>query len=139
QVVLHLMGEQEYAVPPLGLPDIKRPPPLEALPQYEAVSLFVQRARLARPDFEITQQNAAAVIEICYRLDGLPLAIGLAAARIKLLSPEAMLARLAGVTSMRGSLKFLVGGARDLPARQQALRSTIEWSYELLDEGEQSL
>jgi predicted ATPase/class 3 adenylate cyclase len=147
QVVLHVRGEQEFAVPPLGLPDpslfsgqtANRLLPAEALAQYEAVSLFVQRARLAKPDFEITEQNAAAVVEICYRLDGLPLAIELAAARIKLLSPEAMLARLSGMAGMQNSLKLLVGGARDLPARQQALRSTIEWSYGLLGEGEKAL
>jgi predicted ATPase len=139
QVTLHLQGEQEFMVPPLALPDLKRPPPLEALPHYEAVDLFVQRARLARPDFAVTEQNAPAVIEICHRLDGLPLAIELAAARIKLLPPEAMLSRLAGMAGTQNSLKLLVGGARDLPARQQALRSTIEWSYDLLDEGEKTL
>src|SRR5206468_1484707 len=85
------------------------------------------------PDFRITQENAAAVVEICYRLDGLPLAVELAAARVRLLPPQAMLARL------QNRLKLLTGGARDLPARQQTLRSTIEWSYDLLDEGEKQL
>ena len=139
QVVLHLHGEQEFAVPPLALPDLKQLPSVEALRQYEAVGLFVQRARLAKPDFEITEQNAPAIAEICCRLDGLPLAIELAAARIKMLHPEAMLARLSGLAGMQNSLKLLVGGARDMPARQQALRSTIEWSYGLLDEGEKIL
>ncbi len=139
QVVLHLRGEQEFAVPPLGLPDLNSLPSVEALLKYEAVNLFVERARLAKPEFELTEQNAAAVVEICCRLDGLPLAIELAAARIKLLPPEAMLTRLAGMAGMQNSLKLLVGGARDLPARQQALRSTIEWSYGLLAEGEKTL
>jgi len=146
QVVLHLHGEQEFAVPPLSLPDpsilshsLNSPPSVEALSRYEAVNLFVQRARLAKPDFELTEGDALDVVEICYRLDGLPLAIELAAARIKLLPPKALLARLAGVAGTQSSLKLLVGGARDLPARQQTLRSTIEWSYELLGEGEKTL
>jgi predicted ATPase len=147
QVVLHLNGEQEFVVSPLSLPDpslfsgqaLKQSLPVDTLSQYEAVNLFVQRARLAKPDFEITEQDAPIIVEICHRLDGLPLAIELAAARIKLLPPKAMHARLAGLAGGQGSLKLLVGGARDLPARQQALRSTIEWSYELLGEEEKTL
>jgi predicted ATPase/class 3 adenylate cyclase len=127
---LHLSGEQEYPVPPLALPDVKRAVSLESLSQYAAVELFIQRALAARPDFQITNANAPAVAEICVRLDGLPLAIELAAARIKSLTPQAILARL------QSRLKLLTGGARDLPTRQQTLRSAIDWSYDLLDEGE---
>src|SRR5215207_4549598 len=130
---LGLYGEHEFPVPPLTLPDLKRPPPSERLTQYEAVSLFVERARALKPDFSITNASAPAVAEICVRLDGLPLAIELAAARIKMLPPKAMLQRLGS------SLKLLTGGARDLPERQRTLRATIEWSFALLDEGEQVL
>jgi predicted ATPase/class 3 adenylate cyclase/Tfp pilus assembly protein PilF len=130
---LGLYGEHEFPVPPLTLPDLKSPPPLERLTQYEAVGLFVERARAVRPDFEVTNESAPAVAEICVRLDGLPLAIELAAARIKMLPPKAMLQRLSS------RLKLLTGGARDLPERQRTLRATIEWSYALLDEGEQLL
>jgi predicted ATPase len=130
---LGLYGEHEFPVPPLTLPDLKRPPPLERLTQYEAVGLFVQRARAIKPDFSITNESAPAVAEICVRLDGLPLAIELAAARIKMLPPKAMLQRLGS------RLKLLTGGARDLPERQRTLRDTIEWSHALLEEGEQQL
>jgi predicted ATPase/class 3 adenylate cyclase/Tfp pilus assembly protein PilF len=130
---LGLYGEHEFPVPPLTLPDFKRPPPLERLTQYEAVGLFVERAQAVKPDFTITNESAPAVAEICVRLDGLPLAIELAAARIKMLPPKAMLQRLTS------RLKLLTGGARDLPERQRTLRATIEWSYALLDEGEQLL
>ncbi|MFL5735496.1 MAG: ATP-binding protein [Chloroflexia bacterium] len=133
RAVLHLRGENEYPVPPLSMPRPKPLPPFEVLASYEAVTLFIQRARMVKPEFELTRQNAAAVAEICYSLDGLPLAIELAAARIKLLPPEAMLGRLGS------RLKLLTGGARDLPARQQTLRSTIEWSFDLLDEGGQTI
>ena len=130
---LGLYGEHEFPVPPLSMPDLKRPPPLERLTQYEAVRLFVERARALKPDFEVNNESAPAVAEICVRLDGLPLAIELAAARIKMLPPKAMLQRLGN------RLKLLTGGARDLPERQRTLRATIEWSHALLDEGEQLL
>jgi predicted ATPase/class 3 adenylate cyclase len=140
QQVLHLRGEQEYPVPPLGLPDMSALPGVEALSQYEAVALFVQRAQLANPAFELTAENAAAVAEICNRLDGLPLALELAAARSRLLSPDAMLDRLITWTpSSSGPLRLLTGGARDLPERQQTLRGAIEWSYDLLESGEKQL
>jgi predicted ATPase/class 3 adenylate cyclase/Tfp pilus assembly protein PilF len=130
---LHVSGEREYPVPPLALPDITQLPSPESLSQYAAVGLFIKRAQAVRPDFRITSDNAPAVAEICYRLDGLPLAIELAAARIKLLPPRAMLARLGN------RLEFLTGGGRDLPARQQTLRNAIAWSYDLLNENEQNL
>jgi predicted ATPase/class 3 adenylate cyclase len=133
RIPLRLYGEHEYSVPPLALPDPERPPSVERLTHYEAVRLFVERAQAAKADFSVTNENAPAVAEICYRLDGLPLAIELAAARIKLLTVQAMLARLGN------RLKLLTGGARDLPERQRTLRSTIEWSYGLLEEGEKEL
>jgi tetratricopeptide (TPR) repeat protein len=120
-------------VPPLALPDPARLPEPGALSQYDAVALFIERARAAKADFEVTNANAAAVAEICVRLDGLPLAIELAAARTKLLPPQALLARL------EQTLDLLVGGPRDQPARQQALRATIDWSYHLLAPEEQQL
>ena len=133
RIPLGVYGEHEYAVPPLSVPDPKRLPGLEALSQYEAIRLFVERARAARVDFALTDENAFAVAEICARLDGLPLAIELAAARVKLLSPRAMLGRLGR------RLKLLTGGARNLPERQRTLRGAIEWSHTLLDEGEKTL
>jgi predicted ATPase len=138
RAVLHLSGEHEFVVPPLALPDMNQLPNVAALKQYAAVTLFVTRAQAIKASFAITDTNAAAVAEICARLDGLPLAIELAAARIKLLPPQALLAQLAGMSG-RSPLHVLTGGARDLPARQQTLRSTIEWSYRLLQEGEQRL
>src|SRR5215210_7446978 len=110
---LGLYGEHEFPVPPLSVPDLKLQPPLERLTQYEAVGLFVERARAVKPDFKVTNESAPAVAEICVRLDGLPLAIELAAARIKMLPPQAMLHRLTS------RLKLLTGGARDLPERQR--------------------
>jgi len=133
RAVLHVTGEHEFLVPPLGLPDLAHLPESEALGQYPAIALFVQCARALKPDFQLTQANARSIAEICTRLDGLPLAIELAAARIKLLSPQALLARL----SQR--LQVLTSGARNLPARQQTLRNTIAWSYNLLDGQEQRL
>jgi predicted ATPase len=131
---LHLRGEHIRSVPPLALPsgDLKQQS-LEQLTQSEALRLFVERAMAVRSDFEVTNDNVAAVTEICVRLDGLPLAIELAAARMRLFSPRALLERLGGW------LQILRGGARDLPVRQQTLRDTIDWSYELLGDGEQRL
>ena len=130
---LHVYGEHEFPVPPLMLPDVRSTPPVEALSQYPAVALFVQRAVAVKPDFSLTRENAPAVIEICARLDGLPLAIELAAARVKVLSPSSLLARLAS------RLQLLTGGSRDLPQRQQTLRAAIDWSYDLLTAPEQKL
>jgi predicted ATPase/class 3 adenylate cyclase len=130
---LGLYGEHEFPVPPLSMPDLKLQPLLERLTHYEAVRLFLERAQAVKPDFKVTNESAPAVAEICVRLDGLPLAIELAAARIKMLPPKAMLQRLSS------RLKLLTGGARDLPERQRTLRATIEWSFALLDEGEQLL
>ena len=133
RIPLGLYGEYEFPVPPLSLPDPDSLPPLEHLTEYEAIRLFVERARAVRPDFSLTEENGPAVVEICERLDGLPLAIELAAARIKLLPPQVLLDRLGN------RLKILTGGARNLPERQRTLRNAIEWSYELLDEGEKLL
>src|SRR5215211_1856314 len=133
RTALRLYGEHEFPVPPLSLPDTGSLPPIEGLTRFEAVRLFVDRARAIRPDFSLTEENASAVIEICSRLDGLPLAIELAAARIKLLPPQAMLSRLGN------RLKLLTGGARNLPERQRTLRNAIAWSYEMLDEEEKAL
>ena len=130
---LHLSGEHEVVVPPLPLPDLRDLPPLDRLEQSEAIRLFVQRAQAVTSDFALSEENAAAIAAICHQVDGLPLAIELAAGRVKLLSPQALLPRL------KDRLKLLVGGARDLPARQQTLRATITWSYELLDQHEQAL
>ncbi len=129
---LHLYGEQEYAVPPLALPD---PVSLDlhTLAECESTALFMQQARAVRADFELTAENASDIASICLRLEGLPLAIELAAARIKLLTPRSLLTRLSS------RLDTLTGGAYDLPTRQQTLRNTIEWSYNLLDEGEKIL
>ncbi len=138
RVALRVQGEQEFLVPPLALPDPARLPDAAALGQVAAVRLFVERARRVRPAFDLTEETAAAVAGICLRLDGLPLALELAAARVKVLSPVALLARLnrpAGQTS----LQVLTGGARDLPARQRTMRDTIGWSYDLLDADERWL
>lgn len=129
---LHLRGEHEVAVGPLALP-ASGVYDLQAVTQYDAVRLFIDRARATRVDFQVTNANARFVAEICARLDGLPLAIELAAARVKLLPPEALLKRL----STR--LHTLTGGQHDLPARQQTIRATIDWSYALLEPAEQAL
>jgi predicted ATPase len=138
RVALHIYGEQEYPVPPFSLPDIEHLPPLHRLAQNQAVALFIAQARAIKPTFTLTKENAAAVAEICVRLDGLPLAIELAASRIKLLTPAAILARLSGHYG-QSSLQLLAGGARDLPARQQTLRGAIDWSYNLLTDSEKAL
>jgi len=130
---LRIYGEHEFPMPPLTLPDPRSLPPVEFLAQYSAVALFVQRAAAVRPDFVLTHDNAADVVEICSRLDGLPLAIELAASRIKLLRPAALRARLAS------RLQLLTGGSRDLPARQQTLRGAIDWSHDFLSSAEQVL
>ncbi|HTS12182.1 MAG TPA: protein kinase [Candidatus Limnocylindrales bacterium] len=130
---LRVSNEHEFPVPPLELPDSKSQPSLRELSRSPAISLFVQRAAAVKPNFELNKDNAAAVAEICAHLDGLPLAIELAAARVKLLTPAAMVTRLAS------RLQLLTGGARDLPARQQTLRQAIDWSYDLLSAPEQKL
>src|SRR5258708_446668 len=131
--VLHVRAQQEFFVPPLSLLDRNKLPDLAALSQYEAVALFTRRAQGITPDFQLTNANAPAVAEVCVPLDGLPLAIELAAARMKLLSPEALLAGLGR------RLQILTSGARDVAERQQTLRHTIEWSYQLLDAQERQL
>ncbi len=133
RTVLHLAAEHEFAVPPLSLPDLNHLPDLVTLSQYEAVALFIARAQALKPDFQVSNASAPAVAEICSRLDGLPLAIELAATRIKLLPPAALLARLGQ------RLAVLTSGVRDAPARHQTLRRTIDWSYQLLDADEQRL
>jgi len=133
RAVLHIRGEHEFPVPPLALPDLTHLPGSEALSQYAAVALFLHCAEAARPDFQVTPASTRTIAEICVRLDGLPLAIELAAARIKLLSPQALLTRLGH------RLRVLTSGARDAPVRQQTLRNTLAWSYDLLDAEEQRL
>ncbi len=124
---LKIYGEQEFAVPPLKLPDPSAVGELELTSRYEAVALFVERARAVKPDFRITDENVGAVAEICVRLDGLPLAIELVASRIRLQEPGEILARF------EEQLPLLISGARNLPERQRTLRGAIEWSFELLD------
>jgi predicted ATPase/class 3 adenylate cyclase/DNA-binding CsgD family transcriptional regulator len=133
RAVLRLYGEREHPVPPLTLPDRRANPTAAHLVEFEAVRLFVDRAQAARPDFALSDENGADIAEICQRLDGLPLALELAAARIRSLPPRAMLQR------MQRRLPLLTGGARDLPARQRTLRDAIAWSYELLEPSEQTL
>jgi len=130
---LHVRAEREFPVPALALPDFKHLPDLATLSQYEAVALFIERAQAVKPDFQVTNANAPAVAEICARLDGLPLAIELAAARTRLLPPQALLSRLGQ------RLQLLTSSTRDAPARQQTLRKTIQWSYDLLTADEQRL
>ena len=132
RAVLHLYGEREFSVPPLDLPHpgiVLEPAGLE---QYGAVQLFVERAQAAMPDFVLTRANSPVVAQICARVDGLPLALELAAARIKVLTPEQLLERLS-----QARLSILTGGARSLPDRQQTLRETLNWSYNLLSPTEQ--
>lgn len=132
--LLHLYGEVEYFVPPLSLPDPQQlPESLDALAAHAAIALFVERARTVRPDFALTPQNAPAVAGICTRLDGLPLALELAAARIKILSPQSILDRLSS------RLAVLTGGASNLPPHQRTLRESINWSYDLLSPAEKTL
>ncbi len=133
RMTLHVRAEHEFVVPPLVLPDPKRLPDLVAMSHYEAVELFVSRAQVVKPEFQLSNANAPAIAEICARLDGLPLAIELAVARIKLLTPQTLLARLGQ------QFAVLTGGPHDTPARQQTLRKTIDWSYDLLEEDEKRL
>jgi predicted ATPase/transcriptional regulator with XRE-family HTH domain len=133
RAALQVRGEYEYQVSPLALPSREHIPAYETLVEYAAVALFLQRAQATDPDFELTESNAATIASICLRLDGLPLAIELAAARIKLLSPQELLARL------EDPLAVLTDGPRDLPVRQQTLRNTLLWSYQLLSAREQQL
>src|SRR5256886_1789653 len=132
RVVLHLYGEYQFNVPPLDVPDQGIEIKTEELAQYGAIQLFVERAQAVVPDFTLTAENASCIAQICARVDGLPLALELAAARVKLLSPELLLKRLS-----EARLDVLVGGARNLPSRQQTLRNTIDWSYNLLSPVEQ--
>src|SRR6266571_4595639 len=131
--VLRVRYEREFVVPSLALPDPKHLSDSESISEYPSVALFMQRALSIKPDFAITNGNARIIAEICVRLDGLPLAIELAAARIKLLSPQKLLERLGH------RLQVLTGGARDAPERHQTLRNTIKWSYDLLSAEEQRL
>lgn len=131
RALLRLRGEYEYPVPPLTTPFPHQPLSVNELAGYGAVALFCRRAQANKPDFQLTAQNAAAIVQICARLDGLPLAIELAAARLKLLSPQALQQRL------ENSLQLLTGGPQDMPIHQQSLRSTLDWSYQLLPPDEQ--
>jgi predicted ATPase/DNA-binding CsgD family transcriptional regulator len=133
RAVLRVSGEYTVPVSPLSVPPRADRPQLENVAQYDAVQLFVARARAARPDFALTPESTPAVAEICRRLDGLPLAIELAASRVRVLSPQAMLDRL------DTRLALLTGGPMDRPSHQQTLRGTIAWSYDLLDEPGQAL
>ncbi|HXJ62619.1 MAG TPA: tetratricopeptide repeat protein [Actinomycetota bacterium] len=133
RAALHVSGEQELPIPPLRTPDPANLRPGEPVSEFEAVQLFVQRGAAVAPGFVLTEANADAIAEICARLDGLPLAIELAASRVKFISPADMVARL------QHRLSLLTGGAQDLPARQRALRETIRWSYDLLEPLEQRL
>jgi predicted ATPase len=133
RVVLRVSGERDFSVPPLALPSPDRSLPLEDLASFEAIELFVARAESASAGFALSRDNGVAVAEICRRLDGLPLALELAAARVRVLHPAALRARL------ERRLPLLTGGASDLPERQQTLRWTIAWSHELLSPQEQTL
>ena len=130
---LRVSGEHVFPTPPLALPDPACRPALDALAEHDAVRLFVERARAVKPTFGLTAENADAIVEICRRLDGLPLAVELAAARVSVLPPAALLARLAR------RLPVLTGGAQDLPDRQRTLRDAIAWSYDLLSPQERAL
>ncbi len=133
RAALRVQGEHEFPVPPLALPKRTNLPAIEVLAQYPAVALFLQRALAIKPDLALTKANMQAIATICVHLDGLPLAIELAAARIKMLPPQALFQRLTH------RLEVLTGGARNAPLRQQTLRNTLAWGYNLLDEADQRL
>jgi non-specific serine/threonine protein kinase len=133
RALLRVSGEHVLSVPPLALPEPARPFPTTAVGQYEAVRLFVERSRAVSPEFALSEENAATVVEICRRLDGLPLAIELAAARVTVLQPRALLTRL------NRRLTLLTGGAHDVPERLRTMRAGIAWSYDLLSSSEQAL
>ncbi|HEX9133340.1 MAG TPA: NB-ARC domain-containing protein [Ktedonobacteraceae bacterium] len=133
RAVLHLYGEYEFSVPPLDVPDLGIELKVAELSQYSAVQLFVERAMSVVPDFSVTAENANSIAQICARVDGLPLALELAAARVKALPPALLLKRLSETR-----LDTLTGGAKNLPSRQQTLRNTITWSYNLLSPVEQA-
>jgi predicted ATPase/DNA-binding XRE family transcriptional regulator len=147
RAALHVRAEHEYTVVPLAVPASAAQVSTQDWLDYAAVDLFARRARAVKPGFELTETDAPVVAAICRRLDGLPLAIELAAARIKVLSPRALYARLSGgdeggnglSRASESSLQLLTDGARDLPGRQQTLRATIAWSYDLLSSEEQAL
>jgi predicted ATPase/DNA-binding winged helix-turn-helix (wHTH) protein len=133
RTVLRVYGEHEFSVPALPLPGVEPALSPGRLLDFPSIALFVQRAKAVKPDFSLTEQNADAVVQICQRLDGLPLAIELAAARIKIMSPAGLLTRIAS------RLELLTDGARDLPERQRTLRHAIDWSHDLLTPSEQKL
>jgi predicted ATPase/DNA-binding CsgD family transcriptional regulator len=133
RALLRVSGEREFVVPPLPIPGYQPSPSVQSLLECDSVLLFCARAQALRPDLRLTEANAPAIAQICSRLDGLPLSLELAAARINVLPPQAMLAWL------DHSLQLLTGGPRDVPERHQSLRNAIEWSYALLDEGEKQL
>ena len=131
--LLGVDGERNWPVPPLSLPDAEVAPSATVLADFDAIRLFEQRAQLVRPEFGLADENAAAVLAVCRRLDGLPLAIELAAARMRMLSAGQLADRLDDI------FRVLVGGARTAPRRHQALRATLDWSHELLDEDERTV
>jgi len=130
---LHVRGERRFPVPPLGIPDRRQALSLEVLTQYSSVELFIERVREIEPDFALSRSNWKDVAALCAGLEGLPLAIELAAAHANHLSPSQM------QNALSSRLDLLTGGARDAPARHRTLRGAIEWSYNLLDEDEQRL
>src|SRR5258706_2566802 len=138
RAVLHLSGEYEFVVPPLELPNVQQLPDVDDLAQLPSVALFIQRAQAAKINFALTTENASTVAEICVHLDGLPLAIELAAARSKMLRPANLLTLLKG-SDPSASLSLLARDARDLPTRQHSLRQAIDWGYNLLNSSEQTL
>ena len=130
---LNIVGELSFRVPSLSIPDARRLPSLPALSQYEAMQLFVERAEIVQPGFELTDTNARAVAQICHRLDGIPLAIELSVARVKMMPVEQVAARL------DDRFRLLTGGSRTAMPRHQTLRALIDWSYDLLSEPERTL